>query len=112
MHLPRVTLENKADIYIVSTFSTSTTSTSSTGGWAIRHNNSPISEITRSILSTTAIGAGTITTLVKGVNPGTHNFDLAHKTSVGTENITTSGATISVVVLRGTIATGDNVFPS
>ena len=113
-----ITLEKPADIYIVSTFSTSTTGTSATGGWSLRESTDntnftdiPNSQITRSIISTEAIGAATIVTLVKNKPAGNYYFRLAHKVNTET-NITTTGATISAVVLRGTIATGDDIFPS
>ena len=115
-----ITLEKPADIYIVSTFSTSTPNASATGAWSlgestnnITYTEIPNSQITRSIIAAddNGIGAATIVSLIKNKSAGNYYFRLAHKVNTGT-NITTTGATISVVVLRGTIATGDNIFPS
>ncbi len=115
-----ITLEKTADIYIVSTFSTSTTDTSATGAWSLQESTDddtftdiPNSEITRSIIATgnNGIGAATIVTLIKNKPAGNYYFRLGHKVTNGT-NITTSGTTISAVALRSTIATGDHVFPA
>lgn len=115
-----ITLEKPSDIYIVSTFSTSTTNASATGAWSLRESTDNVNftditnaQITRSIIAATTngIGAATIVTLIKNKPAGNYYFRLGHKVNVGT-NITTSGATISALVLRGTVASGDNVFPS
>lgn len=115
-----ITLEKPADIYIVSTFSTSTTNASATGAWSLRESTDNVNfvditnaEITRSIIAANdnGIGAATIVTLIKNKPAGNYYFRLGHKVNVGT-NITTSGATISALVLRGTVASGDDLFPS
>ena len=106
-----ITLANAADIYLVSTFSTGiTTGTNVLGGWAIAQNSTINSntEITRTIISPTAIGAATIVTLLKNQSVGTHTFTLEHK-SDGTNSIVTSEATISAVALTST--TGE-IFPA
>lgn len=115
-----ITLEKTADIYIVSTFSTSTTNASATGAWSLQESTDnstftdiPNAQITRSIIdaNTNGIGAATIVTLIKNKPADDYYFRLANKVNIGT-NIITSGATISALVLRGTVATGDDVFPS
>ncbi|WP_298370181.1 T9SS type A sorting domain-containing protein [uncultured Lutibacter sp.] len=115
-----ITLEKTADIYITSTFSTSTTDVSASGDWSIQESTDnisytdiPNSQITRSITAANdaGIGAATIATLIKAKPAGNYYFRLADKVNTGT-NLSTIGATISAVVLRSTIATGDDVFPS
>jgi len=108
-------LTSQADIYIVSTFSTSTTDNAeSTGGWSLRESldettYTPIdnSQITRTILDDASIGSASIVTMINRP-AGTYYLDLAHKVNAGT-NINTSGATISAVVLT---STAGDVFAS
>jgi len=114
----KITLEKPADIYVISTFSANTVNASAIGAWSLKESidNStftdiPNSEVTRSIISSVAIGAVTIVTLIKNKPAGDYYYRLAHKVNDGT-NITTTGATISAVALRGTTATGGNVFPA
>ena len=115
-----ITLEKTADLYLISTFSTSTSDASATGDWSIQESTDnisftdiPNSQITRSITAANdaGIGAATIVTLIKAKPAGNYYFRLADKVNTGT-NLSTIGATISAVVLRSTIATGDDVFPS
>jgi len=103
-----INLPYESNVYVVSTFSTSTSNALADGSWALRQDNSPISEITRSILDPASIGAGTIITLLENIPAGPHTFDLAHK-SIDGNNITTSEATISVIAL--TTANGE-ILPS
>ncbi|SNR30173.1 Por secretion system C-terminal sorting domain-containing protein [Lutibacter agarilyticus] len=114
-----IVLEKQATIYIVSTFSTSTSSNAeATGEWVLRESTNggttyttiDDTQITRTILDATSIGAATIVTLINRP-AGTYNFELAYKVNSGS-NIITSGATISAIALKGTEATGGDVFAS
>lgn len=115
-----IVLEKPADIYIVSTFSTRAANAPAVGAWSLQESidNStftdiPNSQITRSIIAANenGNGAATLVTLIKNKPAGNYYFRLAHKVNSGID-IITSGATISAVVLRSTIATGDDVFPA
>lgn len=115
-----VVLEKQANIYIVTTFSTSIESgLNINGDWTLRESlngggYTPIdnTQITRTVLDANAIGAATIVTMISRP-AGTYNFELAHKkVTTGADILTTSGATISAIALTGTVATGSDVFAS
>jgi hypothetical protein len=106
-----INLVNAADIYVITTFSTAIAAGSNVlGGWAIADNSSIIgnTEITRTIIDPTSIGAATIVTLIENVPAGIHNFTLEHK-SDGINTLETTEVAISAVAFT---STSGEIFPT